>query len=84
MKHIIKNRQFENKGIWIFEVELLPENDTEEIALHNVSLYSASTKEREFVDNYLLFQLEDSIGQYSIVDTIEIRNNSHILKIYLD
>jgi hypothetical protein len=69
VKNKIISKQSLGSSQWQVSVELLPDTQAEAIAITNVQRAEGSEQEREFIDNYLNFNL--NLGEYSVVKILK-------------
>jgi hypothetical protein len=77
MKHKILGKKSLANSYLLLEVELIPENENEQTAIKKVELMDASESQKELVENYLLFGLNQP---YSILSVEKQVNSRFILK----
>ena len=80
MKHSIKSKQAVDNHNSIVVVQLFPDNFAERAAIMNMEHLTASTGEKELVENYLNFSLD--LGEYSVVEFLSQKDTAFILKIF--
>lgn len=57
MRHKIHERRPVNPYVYL-DVELLPDNDSEQKAINNVRDLSSNQDEKDLIENYLIFRLK--------------------------
>ncbi|HXD92199.1 MAG TPA: hypothetical protein VNX01_03255 [Bacteroidia bacterium] len=82
MKHTISDNNKKNLGgrEWLIAVELIPENQSEIIAIKNCEVSEATPEQKQLVENYLHFNL----GNYSIIELVKQNNCTFFLKVFLN
>lgn len=82
MKHSIKSKQPIDSHNTIVEVQLFPDHSGENTAIKNMASLTASQNEKELIENYLNFSLEE-LGEYSVVELLSHKDTSFVLKIFV-
>lgn len=80
MTYKIISKQPFAPNYFIVKVQLIADTDFEKKAIQNLQIFEAADKEKEYIENYLNFNLE--LGDYSIIDAMQ-EGNVFILKVYL-
>ena len=82
MRHLIKSKASIDIHTIVVKVELLADNNLEERALKNIQIMTASTTEKELIENYLHFNLD--IGNYSVLKSLIKKDNIFYLKVFIE
>jgi hypothetical protein len=80
MRHQIKSKKNIDGEHLEVTVELLPDNFLEKNAIERLQELTASDAEKEMVENYLHFSLEE-LGDYTVVDTLSHFETEFVLKV---
>ena len=81
MKHKISdNKKHLGGREWLISVELIPENQSEIIAIKNCEVLDATPDQKQLVENYL----HSNLGNYSIINLESQVNCTFILKAFLN
>ena len=79
MKNKVLSKQSLGSSQWQVSVELQPDTQAEATAIANVQRAEGSAQEREFIDNYLNFNL--NLGEYSVVKLLKQQGRTVTLHI---
>lgn len=83
MKNKLISSQNLGRNIYKAIIELIPENEIETIALRNAENAEASEQERQLIDNYLIFDL-NNFGNYSFITLTNQEHNFFTIEVLVN